>query len=165
MSKLKAAVRANQEAVRSPAVIVEAGRLAWKEALVLLVRKGADINASSRGYRALHSLIQERPLAEERSSNESRVACLKWMLANGADTERLAAFPSMRAIQTAAFAGLPDYGWTAVHQAASRGNERMLRAVLEAGGDERRPDKRGATPIEIARERGRTKLAELFRGR
>jgi len=36
---------------------------------------------------------------------------------------------------------IPDQrGWTAVHQAASRGNQRMMRAVLDAGGDLTRRD-------------------------
>jgi ankyrin repeat protein len=42
-------------------------------------------------------------------------------------------------------------GWTAVHQAASRGNVRMLRAVLEAGGDPRRRDLEGNLPRDHAR--------------
>jgi ankyrin repeat protein len=44
-----------------------------------------------------------------------------------------------------------DRGWTAVHQAASRGNERMLQAVLDAGGDRGRKTKDGHTPLDIAR--------------
>jgi hypothetical protein len=46
---------------------------------------------------------------------------------------------------------LPDQrGWTAVHQAASRGNERMLRALLEAGGDKTCRDNEGCVPREHA---------------
>jgi len=40
--------------------------------------------------------------------------------------------------------------WTAVHQAASRGNGRMLRAVLKAGGDTSRRDKDGRLPQDVA---------------
>jgi ankyrin repeat protein len=42
-------------------------------------------------------------------------------------------------------------GWTAVHQAASRGNARLLRAVLDAGGEPRRRDKAGHQPRDLAR--------------
>ena len=42
-------------------------------------------------------------------------------------------------------------GWTAVHQAASRGNARILRAVLDAGGDPKKTDKQGQTPRDITR--------------
>src|SRR5262249_46978058 len=52
-----------------------------------------------------------------------------------------------------------ERGWTAVHQAASRGSERMLRAVLEAGGDIRRKDQQGQTPRDLARSE---KLAALL---
>jgi ankyrin repeat protein len=53
-----------------------------------------------------------------------------------------------------------ERGWTAVHQAASRGNARMLSAVLEAGGDRKRKDKDGKTPRDITQY---DKLAEMLR--
>jgi ankyrin repeat protein len=53
-------------------------------------------------------------------------------------------------------------GWTAVHQAASRGNERMLRAVLEAGGDLTQRDNQGFIPFDIAKTAGRSKLMPLL---
>ena len=56
----------------------------------------------------------------------------------------------------------PDAGWTATHQAASRGNARMMRAVLDAGGDIARRDKKGYTPRDIARLAGRGKLVEMM---
>ncbi|MGH9659521.1 MAG: ankyrin repeat domain-containing protein, partial [Bryobacteraceae bacterium] len=58
---------------------------------------------------------------------------------------------------------IPDErGWTAVHQAASRGNERMLRALLDAGGDRTRRDKEGCVPRDRAHRDGL--LAMLARG-
>jgi hypothetical protein len=39
--------------------------------------------------------------------------------------------------------GRAGSGWTAVHQAASRGNARILKAVIEAVGDFGRPDHDG----------------------
>jgi ankyrin repeat protein len=53
-------------------------------------------------------------------------------------------------------------GWTALHQAASRGNERMLRAVLDAGGDKRARDRGGMVPRDIAQVMGRRKLLPLL---
>ena len=44
-----------------------------------------------------------------------------------------------------------ERGWTAVHQAASRGNARMLRAVLDGGGDPERRDREGRTPHDVTR--------------
>lgn len=58
---------------------------------------------------------------------------------------------------------LPDQrGWTAVHQAASRGNQRMMQAVLEAGGDPGRRDKEGSTPLNIAKAVRRAKLVDMM---
>jgi ankyrin repeat protein len=46
---------------------------------------------------------------------------------------------------------LPDArGWTAVHQAASRGNVRMIEALLQAGGDVALRDGEGLVPRERA---------------
>jgi ankyrin repeat protein len=46
-----------------------------------------------------------------------------------------------------------------VHQAASRGNVRILRAVLDAGGDPKRRDKEGRTPRDVTMS---DKLAEML---
>jgi ankyrin repeat protein len=109
LTDVKVLVRRDPEAARSPQVIVEAGRLGWMEALELLVKNGSDPNAMWRGYRPLHSLIQESPHKGHDPVTASRVACLKWLLANGADPEQLGAWPASRAIITAAFTGLPAY--------------------------------------------------------
>jgi ankyrin repeat protein len=55
-------------------------------------------------------------------------------------------------------------GWTAVHQAASRGNERMMKAALEAGGDPTRRDAEGNTAVDVARAKRRPKLISLMGG-
>ncbi len=55
-----------------------------------------------------------------------------------------------------------DAGWTAVHQAVSRGNERMLGAVLEADGDLKRRDNQGRTPLDIAKIMNRRKLIPML---
>ena len=61
LATLRAAVSEHPDAARSPRAIVEAGRLGWKSGLALLVRHGADLNATWRGYRPLHALLQEEP--------------------------------------------------------------------------------------------------------
>jgi len=43
-----------------------------------------------------------------------------------------------------------ERGWTAVHQAASRGNERTLQAVLDAGGNITQRDNEGCIPRDRA---------------
>lgn len=58
-----------------------------------------------------------------------------------------------------------DRGWTAIHQAASRGNERIMRAVLASGGDRKIRDCAGMTPADIAQVMRRpTMKAQLAGG-
>ncbi|MBM3727915.1 MAG: hypothetical protein FJW40_21130 [Acidobacteria bacterium] len=54
---------------------------------------------------------------------------------------------------------IPDErGWTALHQAVSRGNDRMLRACLDAGANRTAQDRDGLTPLDLARRLGRLKI-------
>ncbi|MEK6300938.1 MAG: hypothetical protein AABO41_09475 [Acidobacteriota bacterium] len=109
LTDVKVLVRRDPEAARSPKVITEAGRLGWKEAIDLLLKNGADVNAMSRGYRALHSLIQEAPHKGHDPATALRVSCLRWLLKKGADPEQLGGWPASRAIITAAFVGQAAY--------------------------------------------------------
>jgi ankyrin repeat protein len=51
-----------------------------------------------------------------------------------------------------------DRGWTAVHQAVSRGNLKMLEDLMEAGGDATVKDRDGRTPRDMARASRRNDL-------
>jgi ankyrin repeat protein len=108
LASVRVAVKADPKAARSGRAMVEAGRLAFKTALEVLLKSGGDLNAIHRGYRALHSLIQERPHGGTKASPE-RLACLEWMLARGADPDLPAAWPPARAILVAAFMGEPEF--------------------------------------------------------
>jgi len=67
---------------------------------------------------------------------------------------------TMWLLERGASPNVPDArGWTAVHQAASRGNARILQAVLDSGGERRRKDKEGNLPRDIARV---DKIAEML---
>jgi len=59
LGDLRAALAADPKLARQARPVVEAGRLAFQPALVLLRDAGADLNASFRNYRALHSLPQK----------------------------------------------------------------------------------------------------------
>ena len=78
--------------------------------------------------------------------------------------ERL--FPTPAAARQAASESgydLPDPdGWTAVHQAVSRGNERLLRALLEHGGDRTARNAAGKTPLHLARAKGKAKIVAVL---
>jgi ankyrin repeat protein len=53
-------------------------------------------------------------------------------------------------------------GWTAAHQAASRGNARLLKAVIDAGADLARRDNSNCTPLDLARSLKREKLVAML---
>src|SRR5260370_11341287 len=109
LASVRAAIQADPQKARSPRAVVEAGRLAFQKAFELLVRNGADLNAIWRGYRPLHSLLQEDPHATAGKPSPERLACLEWLLAHGADPEQPGAWPPARAIIIAAFVGAPEY--------------------------------------------------------
>lgn len=109
LSAVRTAIHADPKGARHPRVIVEAAQRAFQPAVALLHRNGADLNASYRNYRPLHSLLQQDPHAEGGQPSRERLACLDWLLANGADPEQLGAWPSSRAIIIAAFVGVPEY--------------------------------------------------------
>jgi ankyrin repeat protein len=73
--------------------------------------------------------------------------------------------PALWLLERGASPNLTDaQGWTAVHQAASRGNEKMMKAVLHAGGDSGLKDKDGNTPLDIARAKRHPKLVAILTG-
>lgn len=106
---LRAAIEADPKVARQPRLVGAAGGRAMQPALALLKKAGADLNASWRNYRPLHNLLQEEPHAAAGKPAPGRLACLEWLLANGADPELLGAWPSARAIIVAAFVGSPEY--------------------------------------------------------
>ena len=109
LADVRAALRADPASARSPRLVTEAGRLAWREGLALLVRAGADLNASWRGYHPLHALIQDAPHARRVKPSSERLNCLDWMLAHGADPDLAGAWPPARALVVAAFVGERAY--------------------------------------------------------
>ena len=107
LNRLKAALARLTGPVPAQAMM-NGGRLGWTAGLKHLVKHGGDLNASFKQYRALHALIQEKPHAGG-SSTPARIACLKWMLAHGADPELAGAWPAARALVIAAFQGERGY--------------------------------------------------------
>ena len=74
---VREAIRTDPEKARHPRAVVEAARPAFRKALELLHRNGADLNAMWRGYRPLHSLLQEDPHAAAGKPSKERLACLR----------------------------------------------------------------------------------------
>jgi ankyrin repeat protein len=120
--------------------------------LELLLKNGADPDeALGHTVWGKHFELAEMALrhgaSAERAVHEGRpllnnlirwgqIPATLWMLEHGAS-------PNVADTQ----------GWTAVHQAASRGNARMMRAVLDAGGDTARRDQQGRTPADVAHKK------------
>lgn len=90
-----------------PALTAAGG--AFLDALKLLTAHGASLNGIWRGYRPLHALLQENPHAAAGGPDKDRLACLDWMLRNGADPELSAAWPPARALIIASFVGSPIF--------------------------------------------------------
>jgi len=109
LKAVRQAIAADPKPALSARATVEAGRLAFRPALELLVKAGGDLNASYRNYRPIHSLIQEDPHAAAGQPAAERIACLQWLLEHGADPEQPGAWPSARAIVVAGFVGSPEY--------------------------------------------------------
>jgi hypothetical protein len=137
---VREAIRADPKAVCGARPVVEAGRLAFRAALELLHRNGADLNAIWRGYRALHSLLQEDAHKAAGKPDAERLECLDWLLAHSADPEQLGAWPPARAFIVAAFVGAPEYverlrkagAKVDAFVAAALGDRNMVEKVLHA---------------------------------
>jgi ankyrin repeat protein len=113
---------------------------AWRDTMELAelcLGRGAEID------RAVH---EGKPLLNQ-LVRWGQVKPALWLLERGAS-------PNLAA----------DRGWTALHQAASRGNERMLRACLAAGADRSARDRNGLTAIVVALAKRHVKLAEILAG-
>jgi len=108
-TELHTALKKDLKLARKPQLVVDAARHADLDALKLLVKHGADINAAWRGYRPLHALIQEKPHGETGRPSRQRLECLDWLLAHGADPDQLGAWPPARALLIAAFAGIEAF--------------------------------------------------------
>jgi len=156
LAEVRAAVHADPKVARQARLVVEAGRLAMQPALALLKKAGADLNASWRNYRPLHSLLQEDPHAAAGKPAPVRLACLEWLLANGADPELLGAWPSARAIIVAAFIGSPEYV-----KALRQGGAKMNGFAGAALGDRKLVEKTLRERPEFARDRDHGGLTAL----
>jgi ankyrin repeat protein len=109
-----------------------------RDALRLLLARGADVNLASQNAQKvapLHSAVA--------GGDEGIVADL---LARGADIH-------VR----------QDLGFTPLHNAAAVGNETIIRLLLERGADPAARSDSGKTAEQIAREKGLTAAAELLR--
>jgi ankyrin repeat protein len=156
----KASVRSWNHDVDAVYFAVSSGQLQLFE---LLLERGADATAAlpaalwrdgfefaelalRHGAKLDLAVDNKKPLLNE-LIRWGQMKAVLWLLDHGASPNREDA-----------------QGWTAVHQAASRGNERMMEAVLRAGGDPTRKDAQARTPLDVAVEKKRVKLVSLFLG-
>lgn len=119
LPQLREVIQKDLKEARHPRPMQEAARMGWKEGVKLLLTAGADPNAGWRNYRPVHALIQEDPHAPGSTPTKSRVQCLEFLLANGADPELLGGWPSARAIIVAAFMGETIYVETLLKNGAA----------------------------------------------
>lgn len=132
-----------------------------RELLELLLARGADATAAlpSAAWRKTMELAQVC-LAHGARIDEARAggrALLNELVRWGQVK------PALWLLEKGASPDIPDErGWTAVHQAASRGNERLMRAILDAGGDRTRLDGQGLAPWKIAMLARKPRMMELL---
>src|SRR4030095_10682914 len=101
-----------------------------------LLERGADLNPVMwEGETLLHVAI-----------HWGRIASAQWLLEKGADPN------------TARDKNL----WTPLHQAASRGNARIVSALLEHGAVGKPLDRDGKTPLDVAREKRRADVVQIL---
>jgi ankyrin len=55
-------------------------------------------------------------------------------------------------------------GWTAMHFAAREGNTDIARALKNAGASTTIKDRRGRSPLYVAKSRGRTNIVAIMNG-
>lgn len=101
--------------------------------------------AMARGANANAALGDKRPLLNDLIRWGQFKPAL-WLLAHGADPNR----PQALDVTDAEGRLTDSGGWTALHQAASRGNVKMVEALIKAGADVTRRDAAGRTPFDIA---------------
>ncbi|MFN7971162.1 MAG: ankyrin repeat domain-containing protein [Acidobacteriota bacterium] len=144
---------------KKPQLLQTAARFARPRCLALLLDRGADPNATFRGYRPLHSLIQEKPHGSSTIPARDRVRCTDLLLARGADPAQLSAFPPARALLIAAFSGEMDFVARLlaiapdgdVYARAALGDSARVRAhLLKDAGLARARDAGGLTALQCA---------------
>jgi len=157
-AEVNARTRSFAHAVDAPYFAAGANNRAMFE---LLLERGADpTEALSHAVWGKHFELADLALA--RGGDADRATANGKPLLN--DLIRWGQIPQMMwLLERRASPNVPDgEGWTAVHQAASRGNARMLRAVLDAGGDLTRRDHRRLKPLDVARRTKRQKLVGML---
>jgi ankyrin repeat protein len=110
IAALHTAIQSDPQRARHPSYMSAAAGLAFLDGIKALHKNGSDLNAITRNYRPLHNLLQSHVHEPEKDKpTPTRLECLKWLLAHGADPELMAAWPQARAIIVAAFMGFDDY--------------------------------------------------------
>ena len=156
MPAIRAAIEEDPAAAKIPCMIGTAAGRANLPAVQFLHKHGADLNAAWRNYRPLHNLMQTDPHASAGKPSPERLACLEWLLANGADPELTGAWPPARALIVAAFVG--ESAYVKVLRAAGAHVDGFTGAAL---GDARLVAKTLARNPDFARARGSGGLTAL----
>jgi ankyrin repeat protein len=112
-----------------------------KEILAALITRGGKVNAASQNP------MQVRPLhsAAAHADQTRAVELARLVLEAGAE-------PNAK----------QQGGFTALHEAAANDNLLLIELLLKHGGDAMLQNDRGATPIDLARAKGKTAAAELM---
>jgi ankyrin repeat protein len=115
--------------------------------LRMLIEAGADVNKPSHGGTPLRIAVCGQDLE-----------VVKLLLANGANPNA----ETFSILSNLARKTKPGYRNTVLHEAVEKGSLPIVQALVEAGADTKRTDHEGKTPLDIAREKKRAKIAEVL---
>jgi uncharacterized protein len=115
--------------------------------LKMVLEAKADINKPSHGSTPLRIAVKWQDFE-----------VVQLLLANGANPNA----ESYSILSTLAHKTKPGYYNTVLHEAVEKGSLPIVRALVEAGADIKRTDHEGKTPLDIAREKKRAKIAEVL---
>ena len=150
---------------------IQAGDLAQVKKLL---GAGADINSSASGKGGMTPLNY--------AAYEGHLEIVKLLLDKGAEIDTrdnmsftpllVAAISGHQEVQKELIIRGADvnlaersFGWTTLHRAAANGHLELIQLLLDKGAQINIKNKKGDTPLAVARQKGKTKAAELLKSR
>jgi len=118
----------------------------------MLIEAGADVNKPSNGSSPLWIAVHWRDLE-----------VVRLLVANGADPNAESYSVLSNLAKKKGRKTVPGYYNTALHEAVEKNSVAIVKVLLDAGADPKRTDHEGRTPLDIAHQKGYTRIVALLR--